>query len=202
MSHWPYEVADPLKLAAELWPHERYYDKQVETIYSVEDNDETYVPAANMMGKDFIAARVVILAALRHPVCRIVTTSVKDDHLRVLWGEITNAIQSSAVPLTRDKGGPLLVNHRDIRKAVPDGKGGWRECKISYVRGMVSEKGEGMAGHHAPYTLFVGDEASGLDDVVYTQAGTWAKRMLLFGNCNPTANFFKKYIDAGDLVAS
>ena len=30
------------------------------------------------------------------------------------------------------------------------------------MRGMVSEKGEGMAGHHAQYTLAILDEASGM----------------------------------------
>lgn len=130
---------------------------------------------------------------------RVVTTSVKDDHLRVLWGEIGRFVQSSAIPLTRDKGGPLIVNHRDIRK-VTDKRAGTL-CDISYLRGMVSERGEGMAGHHAEYTMGVIDEASGVDDTVYTQMETWARVILVFGNPNFCSNFFKENVKAGDLVA-
>lgn len=127
---------------------------------------------------------------------RIVTTSVKDDHLRVLWGEIGRFVQTCKYPLEHKKGGPLIINHRDIRKVMRG-----EVCKISYLRGMVSEKGEGLAGHHAPYTLIVGDEASGLDDLVYTQSDTWARRKLFIGNPNPCSNFFKRYSQEGDLKA-
>lgn len=146
--------------------------------------------------------------ALRHflcwPVSRVITTSVKDDHLRVLWGEIGRFILESTVPLTADKGGPLVVNHRDIRKLIigPDGRPTSDLCPISYLRGMVSERGEGMAGHHAPHTLGIGDESSGIDDTVYTQMGTWAASMLFIGNPNPpgaTNRFFYEQVRAGDL---
>lgn len=145
-----------------------------------------------------MAGYIALSTFLRHKTVRVVTTSVKDDHLRVLWGEVGRLIQTCAVPLVRDRenpDAPLIVNHRDIRKTV-----GGKECKISYLRGMVSEKGEGMAGHHAPWTLGIIDEASGVDDTVYTQMGTWAKRILAIGNCNPTENFFKKGVKAGDVV--
>lgn len=187
---------DPLDLCAVLWPEVKFYPKQVEVIYSVEHNDETFVPAGNMLGKDYVAGFIALSCFLRHPVARIITTSVKDDHLRVLWGEIGRFVQSSRHPLTIDKGGPLIFNHRDIRKMIRG-----QECKISYLRGMVSEKGEGMAGHHAPYTLVIGDEASGLDNLVYTQADTWAKKKLMIGNPNMGCqNFFYDGVEAGDLL--
>jgi hypothetical protein len=164
-----------------------------------------------MLGKDFVAGFIAVVGFLMHPVCRIVTTSVKDDHLRVLWGEIGRFIQSARVPLDSTKGGPLILNHRDIRKVhlpgvvLPDGRiVTEREvCSISYLRGMVSEKGEGMAGHHAPWTLIIIDEASGVDDLVYTQADTWARRKLIIGNPNPCppTHFFYKGCEGGDLYA-
>lgn len=43
-------VTDPLKLCSILWPDVRFYKEQEEIIYSVRDNDETYVPAGNMLG--------------------------------------------------------------------------------------------------------------------------------------------------------
>lgn len=211
---------DPLMLGELFWPDMMVYGKQEEIVYSVRDNDETLVTAGNMLGKDYIAAfiattffwapqlyfdpRYVAEVESRrsehnpnpHTV-RVITTSVKDDHLRVLWGEIGRFIQSSAFPLEVENGGPFICNHRDIRKLVNN-----LECKISYLRGMVSERGEGMAGHHAAYTLLIMDEASGIDDTVYTQGCTWAKKVLAIGNPNPCENFFIRGVEAGDLLAS
>jgi hypothetical protein len=43
-------TADPLRLAARLWPDVRFYQKQREVIAAVEDCDEVFVPAGNMLG--------------------------------------------------------------------------------------------------------------------------------------------------------
>ena len=192
------KLLDPSKLAKLFWPDVVFYDKQVDIIYSMVDNDETFVPAGNMLGKDFVAGFVVLwifISALKlGQTCRVVTTSVKDDHLRVLWGEISRFIKDAKYPLVDKDGGPFIFNHRDIRRASEGIQG------YSYLRGMVSEKGEGMAGHHADVAVGIIDEASGVDDLVYTQMDTWAKRKLIFGNTNPCENFFRKGIKAGDLM--
>ena len=159
------------------------------------DNSETIVVAGNMLGKDFVAGFICLWFFLVHREVRVVTTSVKDDHLRVLWGEIGRFIRTCQAPLNVERGGPLVVNHRDVRK-VRHGE----VCPISYMRGMVSESGEGMAGHHAAHTLFVIDEASGVDDVVYQAGSTWAARKLIFGNPNPCENFFRRMVRDGDLA--
>lgn len=205
---------DPLQLANVLWPHVHFYDKQVEVIYSVWNNDETYVPAGNKLGKDFVAGFLVLAFFLTRKPCRIVTTSAKDDHLRVLWGEIHNFIATSAVPLDANRGGPLLVNQREIKRL-------WRNRvdPISYVKGMVasSDTLAAMQGHHAtdverarrqvaefgrdkvnfgdygdgvPRTLFVADECSSVPHDYYRMARTWAQRVLAIGNCWPCNNFF------------
>ncbi len=202
-------VVDPIKFQRELWPGVRFYREQEEVIYSVVYNDETFVVAGNQLGKDFIAGYITLAGFLTsgwvgtHRTTRIVTTSVKDDHLRVLWGEIGRFVQSCKYPLTFKDGGPLVVNHRDIRKVVPLSNNKGKElCPVSYLRGMVSERGEGMAGHHAEYTLGVIDEASGVDNFVYTQMGTWAKRVFVFGNpndCSPT-QFFRAGVKQGNLA--
>jgi len=41
---------DPLKLAKLLWPDCHFYKQQRQIIYSVWENDQTYVPAGNMLG--------------------------------------------------------------------------------------------------------------------------------------------------------
>ena len=198
-------IADPIRLTRHLWPHVRFYREQREIIYSVRENDETGVVAANQVGKDYVAGFITVCEFLCHKVARIITTSVRDDHLRVLWGEINRFIAESAVPMTVDKGGPLLVTHREIRKVFTSGPRKGQICPISYIRGMTCERGEGLTGHHAAYTLAVIDEASGVRNEVYDQMRTWAKRMLIFGNPNPPIDgdnhFFRKAVKEGDILA-
>lgn len=185
------QTPDPYALRDLLWPHVTFYQEQRDVIDSVWCNDETYVPAGNMLGKDFIAGFIVLAFFLSRMPCRIITTSIKADHLSVLWGEIHSFIQSSKVPLTIDRGGPLRVLQREIHREMDGGE----KC---YVKGIVSDKGEGMSGHHLerdiPRTLFVGDEVSGMQDNYYTMASAWASRMLFIGNCWPCENFFKHAI--------
>jgi len=181
--------------------------KQVEIINSVEDNVETYVTAANKMGKDYVAGNIIInmfVRALKEgKKCRIVTTSATKDHLNVMWSEMASWIGRCAVPLLDKDGGPLVFNHLRIchekEKNIPP------QHQESYIIGVVASsdsRGEGLAGHHADVTLGVVDEASGSSDVVMNMFQGWMKRLLAFGNPNPCANFWRRSIEAGDLVAT
>lgn len=189
-------VVDPIRFAQLCWPNVRFYREQVAVIRSVVENDETFVVAGNMLGKDFVTGFIVLWFFMAHKTCRVVTTSVKDDHLRVLWGEIGRFIRESKYPLTVEGGGPLICLQREIRKRV-----GQEVCPISYVRGCVSQKGEGLTGHHAPNTLLVIDEASGVEDSVYEHGMTWAKKVLVIGNPNPCVNFFYNKVKRGSVKA-
>lgn len=40
----------PVEFIKILWPHVRLYDKQRQILRSVVENDETFVPAGNMLG--------------------------------------------------------------------------------------------------------------------------------------------------------
>lgn len=162
--------------------------------------------------KDFVAAFIVLWFFLtRHPV-RIVTTSADHSQLEaVLWGEVRRFIQTSRVPLDFLKGGPILVNHLHLRRVLGIRRGDPHVCGLSYCIGRVAAKGEGMLGHHVadvgdgvPRTLFVADEASGVDDVSYERATTWADRILVIGNpySSPGGpNFFQRAVEQGDVLA-
>lgn len=199
------EVIDPIKLLNMFWPHVRLYSRQIDIVYSVRDNDETFVHAGNMLGKDFIAAFIVLWFFLSRSPCRIVTTSADYSQLEsVLWGEIRRFIQTSVYPLEVSREGILIVNHMHIKKLTPDKKD---TCGLSYIIGRVAEKGEGMLGHHIadtgdniPRTLFVADEASGVDDMSYDRSKTWARRKLIIGNPYHCNNFFKKGCIGGDIT--
>lgn len=204
---------DPFLFCKAYWPDVRFYRKQRLVIESVRDNDETYCYAAHQMGKDFLAGFVVLWKFLCFEPCRVVTTSVKDDHLRVLWGEIGRYVANSRVPLNAKAGGQLVVKHRELRKLVrqpgPDGVLRNTDPRLplvpdpfQYALGMVSERGEGMAGHHARFTLLVVDEASGVDYVVVERASSWAKRALILGNpYGGPDTWFSKHCKGGDVPA-
>lgn len=202
------QLIDPLEFARVLWPHVYFYDRQREIIHSVVNNTQTFVPAGNELGKDFVAGFLVTYFFLTRKPVRIVTTSAKDMHLRVLWGEIGRFILSSSLPNDRDKkgvldaknGGPIVCNHQDLRKIVNGNR-----CTISYVLGMVAsqETIASLQGHHAnpdnleeandgtPRTMFVVDEASSAPDDYLKMTTSWAKRILVIGNTWPCDNFFK-----------
>lgn len=215
---------DPIEFQQILWPSVKLYDKQKEMIYAVRDARETFVVAGNQLGKDFVTGYIClsffIAPWLYFPRSyvqevermgrtvngrvqpdyivhqrRIVTTSVRDDHLDILWGEISRFYQLCALPLDE----ALTFTHHELRFKEETNK---TTNVLCYLKGQTSATGEGMSGHHAPYTLGVGDEASGLDDEIYNQFKRWAKRMLFFGNPNPCQNFFRVQYQQGDLLVS
>lgn len=128
---------------------------------------------------------------------RVMTTSVKDDHLDNLWGEIGRLVTTSKVPLLAPRG-PLLKTSHEIRLARETVETG--SDPLNYLKGRVAKQGESMAGWHAAYTLFVADEASGLWDEVYQHAQGCAKKMLFFGNPWPSP-FFEGLVKTGDIAA-
>jgi hypothetical protein len=128
---------------------------------------------------------------------RIVTTSVKGEHLAVLWGEIGNAWRTCAVDLSAR----FAMNDQEVRfKEELEGVRG--KNVNSYLVGMVSgsDNFEGLTGHHAPYTFAVGDEASGLPNGVFDAFATWAKRECYIGNPRPCNNKYRTEFQQGDLL--
>ena len=200
-------VIDPLKMRDLFWPHIKFYDKQIEIIRSVWYNTETIVPAGNMLGKDFIGGFIVLAFFMSRYPCRIVTTSVRDDHLDVLWGEMNRFIQDAKFAIRKEDGGPLIVNHHEIKRwnEIKDKEGnviGGEEAPLCYVKGMVTGEGEGLAGHHianvgdgVPRTMMVVDEASSSYQEVYDQSQKWANRIFAFGNCWQCSNWWRQAIE-------
>jgi hypothetical protein len=196
-------VVDPVEFCRILWPHYHLYDRQREIMYSVRDNHDTVVVAGNMLGKDFISALIMLWFFLSRSPCRVVSTSVDGTQLEaVLWGEVRKFIQEAAYPLNTENGGPLVVNHLHLRKLV-----GGRVCGLSYCIGRVAARSEGLLGHHVadigdgiPKTLFIADECSGVADMSWDRADTWARRRLAIGNPYEGAGlFFKKAVQEGDV---
>ena len=178
-----------------------FYKDQRDLIYSVRDVPVTECVAGNMLGKDFTSAFIALWFFCSRPRAKVLTTSVDQQQLQsVLWGEIRRFIQTAEIKL------PIVENHLHLRKIlnkVVDGQ--------SYMIGRVAAKGEGMLGHHLdplrldpalgeiPTTLFIADEASGVEDDVWDKTDTWAHRKLAIGNPFPCSNFFYRDWKAGNV---
>lgn len=190
------DVIDPMKFKQLCWPSVTFYREQREIIYSVRDNDETFVPAGNQLGKDFVTAFICLWFFCSRRPARVVTTSVKADQLNdVLWAEIRRFIDTSEVRL------PVQYNHLFMRQTRRDGS---LEPRSSLI-GQVTRQGESLLGRHLergtnnlPTTMAVFDEASGIGSQAYESSDTWAHRKLVIGNCYPCTNFFFSGVSEGN----
>ena len=189
-------ATDPMQFIALCWPEMRLYDKQQEVLLSVRDNLETFVHAANQMGKTRIAAIAAIWFFLSRTPARVVISSSNETQLEsVLWSEICQLIQSAAWPL------PLLVTHLSIKKLCnPNGSD--TEC-TDYILGHVTKTVESFQGHHLPSdkprVLVIFDEASAIPDEFFEAAESWAHRKLVVGNPLSVTNFFYRCCKGGDV---
>ena len=190
-------ILDPVEFQVKCWPHVHLYNKQREILYSVMENEETFVPAGNALGKDFVAALCALWFFCTRRPARVVTTSVKYDQLNdVLWGEIRNFIHTSVIQL------PIQYNHLHIRQIRNNGT----FVDLAELRGQTVSKGEAILGRHLPKgpdgeptTLVIFDEASGVESEIYEKTDTWAHRKLIIGNPYPCANFFYQGVKGGDI---
>ena len=200
------EPSQLFALQATVWPEVRFYDKQVEVLTAAVTARETYVTAGNKLGKDFLAGYLAlasfIICKQYDVTCRIITTSVAEHHLKVLWGEIGRFTSKGKLldgrPLAGRAEDQFSINHMDIRRA-PEALA---KNPLSYLVGRVSEHGEGLAGHHSEWSLLIGDEASGLSDEVYEMGQGWAHHMLFIGNPNQCQNFYRRAVKKGDVYES
>lgn len=190
-------LQDPIKFTKLCWPDLWLYDKQQEIMESVRDNDETIVPAGNMLGKDFIAALIALWFYCSRKPAKVVTSSVDSFQLEtVLWGEMRRFVQTSRYPL------PIRMTHMLCHQKQRDGS----DEPLSALIGRVAQKGEGMLGQHIamtadgrPRTFMIFDEASAIEDQAYETSTTWAQRILVIGNPYPCENFFRKFVKEGDV---
>lgn len=189
---------DVWAIRAALWPGVRFYPKQVEMIEAAITSRELYVVAANKVGKDygfgFLALACATICAALDVQFRIVTTSVDASHFAVLWSEIGKFFTRATQPLTQFK-----LTHCELRRSDEIDLTGTNAG--SYVSAKVSKHGEGLSGHHAPFTLTLGDESSAIDDQVKDMVDGWSQHQVWFGNPNACRNFWRKGFEAGDLVA-
>jgi len=146
------------------------WSKQLEILEAVRDNRRTAVRSAHGVGKTRAAAYAALWWLHNHPRSRVVTTAPTWAQVEeLLWREIRTIHGESRVPLD---GEPHLTK---------------LEIATDWVAlGMSTDQPERFQGHHAESLLLVVDEASGVDQEIYSAAEGFMTaanaRVLLIGN--------------------
>lgn len=129
------------------------FPAQQRIAHAVRDHRVVLVASGNMVGKDWIAARLVLWYWITHPPSTVITTAPRLEQLQeILWAELRGAYMSSRVPL----GGRLLP--RAMRLSAGEH---WK------VLGTVSNDVTKLSGYHNRHVMVVIDEATGVEQAEF-----------------------------------
>ncbi len=174
---------DPVRFVREMLGKDPW-SKQEEILYSIRDNKRTSVRSCHGAGKTSVAA----MAALWHLFCfpaSIVVTTAPSWHQveHLLWREIRSAHEAADHP--------RIGRIRGVKTELPP-LGGMRfvtRLEIAtnwYALGLSTDKPERFAGLHAEHLMLIVDEASGVDQAIFSAAEGFltspGARVLLIGN--------------------
>lgn len=219
----------PLTLARLWWPHVNFYNLQRDLLDSVVENRETVVVSANMMGKDFSVACVVLMFFMcpqmffsRQYVMQVeeefqrmqrVMNRTLPSHMGHTRRIVTTSVEERHLGALWGEMGRYI----DLcQRPLLESRGGplvvndldirfvaEREVKrpINWIKGLTADKPESYQGFHASYTLAVANEASGVSDGVIKMMRTWSKKEIYIGNPRECDNYFRHAIKQGDLAA-
>lgn len=199
---------DPARWGKEVLG-EDYTDDVKELMKSVQENTVTIARSANGTGKSHAAARIILHFYLHHPGAKVFTAAAPplDNLKKILWGEI----------------GSIIEKHPDIFKTELDPKNKHSKMLLDsmliqrsseeYVTGLTipttgSEKSrEGkFSGKHAPFMLFVLDEADAIPEFVYRgiescMSGGHVRLLMLFNPRQQTGPVYMREVEeAGNVV--
>lgn len=156
-------------LGRELW------SKQVEVCEAIARSPIVTVPAGRAVGKSYLLAGVVLWWLYTRENSLVITTG--PDHrqvVSVLWKEVRRALRSARAPLgydhlTRGYGSPQRLQVRSGTE--------WQAL------GFACKSEEGLSGQHAGDLLVIVDEASGVEERIWSAIhGLAASRLIVVGN--------------------
>lgn len=180
---------EPLRFIRFFWPTMKLYPKQAAIFDGLKQGGETFVHAAHQVGKSRAAGLAALWFLCSRSPAKVITSSSSNKQLRrVLWGEIGALIRTAQYSLGFERN-ELELYRTDQYGAKVDNH---------FCIGLVTNTIENFQGHHLdlgdgiPRTMAIFDEASGVNDIYYEAAQSWAKCMLILGNPLNTRNFFYK----------
>ena len=168
--------------------NEHYTDDVKILMESVRDNTITIAKSANATGKTHSAARIAIWFYKSFPGSQVYTGAAPPESnlKKLLWGEIGSIIENNPALFKADRIKDLLISKNSksfiAGVAIPSsGTSAQREAKFS--------------GKHAPYLLFILDEADAIPDEVFRgiescMSGGHTRLLLMF---NPRSESGEAY---------
>ena len=165
---------------------ERLMDEwQVEATHAIDENDNISIRSGHGVGKSCWLAWIMIHWMLFKPEPRIPCTAPTSHQLNdVLWGELAKWIKRLPPQLKKE-----LEVKSERMEAV-------RNPKEYYATARTArkEQPEAFQGFHSGNLLFIADESSGVDDVIF-QVGegsmsTRGAKTILTGNPTRTSGYF------------
>jgi phage terminase large subunit len=173
-------VVEALRAKPEPW--------QADVLRSIEAGERRIaIRAGHGVGKSALESWVILWFLLFRRPCKIPVTANSQDQLRdVVWAEVARW-HRELPQFMKDL--VEVTSERVFIKADPEGA-------FAVARTARPEKPEALQGFHSPNLLFVLEEASGIEDIIFETAGgalTGANAMVLMaGNPTRTQGYFHR----------
>jgi hypothetical protein len=160
---------------------------QKRALRSVVTEDRISIRSGHGVGKSAFLAWVIIwFMATRYPVKVAATAPSAHQLYDVLWSEIRYWLRRAL---------PIVQNQFIIKSDMIELVGGGSET-FAVARTSRKENPDALQGFHSPNMLFIVDEASGVDEVIFEVAGgamsTRFAKQILTGNPTNTKGYFAR----------
>jgi hypothetical protein len=165
---------DPVEFARLFLPdYGEPWSRQVEILRSVVRYRTTVVYSGNMIGKSWTTAILIIWWLMTRPDALVVVTGASQQTVgSIVWKELRRALDAAVLPF-----GGRLSQGIKASPAFAEVVPGWQAL------GFATTGVERASGQHARHLLVVVDEASGVDEDIWSALDSLgASRMVLFGN--------------------
>lgn len=176
---------DPVLFIADFFG-EKPDPPQEKVLRALATRDQVAVRSGHGVGKTWLAARAAIWFFVTHPYSKVITTAPTWQQVKkVLWPEIHSALRKVPAFFRNN----FEVLEMEIFMRGPNGE----RLQDWFIVGRSSDKPENMQGFHAPYLMFIIDEASGVKDEIYEAimgSQTTRAKVLAIGNPTRPEGFF------------
>jgi hypothetical protein len=160
-------------------------DWQEEYLTALTKHDRISIRSGHGVGKSAALAWTILWYLVTHYPCKIACTAPSEHQLNdILWAEVSKWKDRLPTPIDT-----MFVINSDM--IYMDGL---RWVSFAVARVARKEKPEAFQGFHAEHMMFIGDEASGIEDIIFETAmgamTTGITKIILTGNPTKTFGFF------------
>jgi hypothetical protein len=176
---------DPCLFVKEALQVEKIEPWQTEALNNVRDSNRLAIRSGHGVGKSAFLAWVIIWWLMtRHPARAICTANTASQLSDVLWGELDLWVRRLPDGLRQ-----LLELKSEYLVMVEDPKQAYAVAKTAR-----KEQPEAFHGYHSQNMIFIADEASGVDDIIFevgrSSMSTRGAKTILTGNPTRTQGYF------------